>query len=328
MTTQENKMNQLLSELLGSDAATLVPPATAASTTASPAASNEAEMLRSLFGLMQEPADSNLDGLLGTDLTVMDDSTLLTKLDQQFEDLCETFVALKTRPVAAAHPEGLEHLESHLAGAQAEIQGLMPDTWLEELAPEQASEKPDAAPKKNSKIRRLRSRAILFGGVALCLPLALKIGIPGLLSSRQMGTLLPAANKGMDQVVSVKGSTLTIQAPGQPPQPIQLAGIAPASEYWQAETTGVISTLIESTHGQVSVSPMGRSSSGESSALIELPNGTTLQQVLLEDGVAKLDSDSLSRFPADLSAKLQAAQALAQAQRKISGVTKENNEAT
>lgn len=131
-----------------------------------------------------------------------------------------------------------------------------------------------------------------------------------------METLLPAANKGLDQVISVKGSTLSIQAPGQPPQPIQLAGIAPASEHWQAETTGVISTLIESTHGQVSVSPMGRSSSGESSALIELPNGTTLQQVLLEDGVAKLDSDGLSRFPAELSAKLQAAQATAQAQHK------------
>lgn len=143
MTTQENKMNQLLSELLGSDAATPVPPTAADS--------NDAEMLRSLFGLMQEPADSDLDGLLGTDLTVMDDSTLLTRLDQQFQELCETFMALKTRPVAAEHPEGLEHLESHLAGAQAEIQGLMPDTLLEEPVPEQAPEKPDIAQKKTLK---------------------------------------------------------------------------------------------------------------------------------------------------------------------------------
>ena len=120
----------------------------------------------------------------------------------------------------------------------------------------------------------------------------------------------------MDQVVSVQGSTLSVKVPGQSPQTIQLAGIAPADKHWQEETTGVISALLESTRGQVSVNTMGRSPSGEASALVELPNGTTLQQVLLEDGVAQLDNDSLSRFPADVSAKLQAAQAAAQSQHK------------
>ena len=130
MTAQEEQMNQLLQGLLSAPSAPVMPLAASAAT-----APDEEALLRSLFGLMQEQttAEPNLDGLFGTDPSAMDDSTLIARLDQQFQSLCETFIALKTRSVADAHPEALVRLESYLAAAQAEIEALVPEGLPEEL---------------------------------------------------------------------------------------------------------------------------------------------------------------------------------------------------
>lgn len=309
MTIQDKPptTDQILGDLLSTSSVTPV-----AGETAYNPDLDEAALLRSIMGLMQQQtAAPNLD-VLGTDLTGIDDYALMAKFDQQFGDLCETFIALKPRLAAAAQPELMVRLESHLAGAQAEIEELVPHPIFENTS---TQAEPTTTEKKLKLIERLKSRAVLFGGAALCLPFLLKFGVPAILGSRQMEHFLPKANSRMEQVVSVKGLALSVKAPGQPPQSLQLAGIAPLSDHWQKEATGVISTLLESAHGQVSVSTMG-SQSGKAFALVALPNGTTLQQVLLADGVAKLDNDGLRLLPADLSAKLQAAQALAKAQQK------------
>lgn len=120
----------------------------------------------------------------------------------------------------------------------------------------------------------------------------------------------------MDQVLSLQGKVLTVEQPGESPQTVQLAGIAPASERWQAEANGVIAMLLESNQGQVSVELLSQTPFGTRLAVIELPNGTTLQEILLEDGVAKLDSDSLKTLPPEVVTTLKQAQASAQLQHK------------
>ena len=320
---QEQQIDQILKGLLGSSA-----PAPAEKTMP------DDELLRSLYEMMQGDSASglNLD-------TPTADATLIEQLDQQFLDLCDTFLTLKSCLVASAHPETFIRLESYLAGAQAEITALIPEGALElpEKSPEipmalmlekepELSEKspevpvvlsePAITPKETSRKKGVKVWHVALGGAAICLPLVLKLSVPAILSNRRIEPFLPNASSAMDQVVSVQGSTLSVEKSGQAPQDITLAGIAPAGEHWQSEANGIISALLESTQGQVSVASIERSPSGEASALVELPSGTTIQQVLLEDGVAKLDDATLKLFPADVATKLQTAQSLAQAQHK------------
>ena len=313
MTTQEDKMSQILSKILGIDTETPISQATAAST----ADPNEEAMLRSLFGLIQPSADPDLDDFLGDNLAAPSGTALITVLSQQFQDLCDTLMAIKSSSLAQPNAETLTKLESYLAYAQIEIEALeqVAPSEFQELTPS-ASLAVAPTQKKNSKIRRLRGRAILFCGVALCLPLALRLGIPAILSSRRVEPLLPLSHSEMDHVLSVQGEVLTVEQPGKSPEAIRLAGISPANKHWQAAANGVISTLLESNQGQVSVTPVESFDNSGNSALIRLPNGTTLQEILLEDGVAKLDEIGLDAVPDDVATTLQKAQAAAQAQHK------------
>lgn len=117
-------------------------------------------------------------------------------------------------------------------------------------------------------------------------------------------------------IVSAEGTMLKIQEPNQAPQTVQLAGLVPAAGHWQAEANGVISMLMESTQGQVSVQTIGQTPSGESLAIVELPNGTTLQQILLENGIVKLDPVGVKSLPAATATQLRQAQTSAQAEHK------------
>ena len=72
---------------------------------------------------------------------------------------------------------------------------------------------------------------------------------------------------------------------------------------------------MEANQGRASVEVIGQLD-GKESALVELPNGTTLQQVLLEDGVAKLDDSTLEGLSSPEVTVLQEAQATAKSQHK------------
>lgn len=151
--------------------------------------------------------------------------------------------------------------------------------------------------------------------MALCLPIAAKVGIGAALHNRHLAALL-AHSTPTTHVLSAAGTTLRVQEPHQPPKTIDLAGLTIGDEYWQAESNGVIATLMASTHGQVSVDPVGKTTAGDPLDLVALPNGTTLQQILLEDGVAKVDAPQIQELPQSVVTTLKKAQTTAQAQHK------------
>lgn len=309
---QQEQMTQLISSLLNPSAGS----STAKGMT-------EGTSIEALFGgLMQGESENSLDSLLGSNLGIgsnlgaPDETTLVAVLNQQFQALCNTLIAIKSTPLAQSQPETLRNLESYLAYAQIEIEALEPAPLeYSELAPLNSTAIAPP-PKKTFKLGRIKGWQIALCGAAVCLPLALKLGVPVILSSRQVEPLLASSHSDMDHVLSVQGDVLTIQQSGEPPQAMRLAGIAPASERWQAEANGVISMLLESSHGQVSVESLGQTPSDTHSAIIKLPNGTTLQEILLKDGVAKLDSDSLETLSPDVATTLKQAEALAQSQHK------------
>lgn len=305
------KQQEQMAQLMGS----LLNPSAGSSTAEGTAEGMSIEAL--LGGLMQGDSENSLDGLLSNNLGTADETTLVAVLNQQFQALCDTLIAIKNSPLAQSQAETLTKLESYLAYAQMEIEVLEPVAPSEspELTP---SNFPAVAPpaKKNFKLGRIKGWQIALCGAAVCLPLALKLGVPAVLSSRRVESLLASGRSEMDYVTSVQGDVLTVEQPGESPQAMQLAGIAPASEHWQAEANGVISMLLESNQGQVSVESLGQTSSDTHLAIIKLPNGTTLQEILLKDGVAKLDSDSLETLPPEVSTTLKQAEALAQSQHK------------
>jgi endonuclease YncB( thermonuclease family) len=150
--------------------------------------------------------------------------------------------------------------------------------------------------------------------IALSLPSALKLSIPALLHQHSLLTAAPT--QSFSRVKAIAGNTLTVLAPNGSTQQIQLAGLAPPSPRWQRQTTGVLTRLLEASEGQVSIQTVHHIQPKQVIALVKLPNGTLLQQILLSQGLAKLDPQQLSKLPPNIQLVLQQAQASAQHERK------------
>ncbi|WP_017301007.1 hypothetical protein [Nodosilinea nodulosa] len=172
-------------------------------------------------------------------------------------------------------------------------------------------------------MKLLRKRLTpLFYGLALCLPLGLKLGVPVIIvQGERLGLFADRSGvdtSGSDYTVDeVHGFLLTAHQPGQPPVQFRLVGLAESDERWQREATGILSMLLEASRNQVKVTLLDSDPAAALPiALVQLPTGTYIQDIVLSDGVAKLDSATLGQMPRAAAAALQQAQAFAQGQHK------------
>ncbi|MFE4106688.1 hypothetical protein ACFVKH_10405, partial [Almyronema epifaneia S1] len=83
----------------------------------------------------------------------------------------------------------------------------------------------------------------LLYGLALCLPLGLKLGVPlALEQGERLGLLGNLAGDrspaNLYMVDSIQGLLLTVHQPNQPSVQLQLAGLTESDERWQDGATG------------------------------------------------------------------------------------------
>lgn len=121
--------------------------------------------------------------------------------------------------------------------------------------------------------------------IALCvamllLPSVVKLGVPALVrQADQLGWLYPQP-KDLYTVTSIHKGVLIVQAPGRSPQRIQLRGLQ-ISDRWHKEAEGVLALVLSPSGSQVRLLHLHPVAGGELRAIVSLPNGTTLQEVLL-----------------------------------------------
>ena len=154
--------------------------------------------------------------------------------------------------------------------------------------------------------------------IALLFPIALKLSTPllsRLAAEAEELTSLRSHPRTSYLVASIRGTTLTLQTPDGTHIHVQLAGIKPL-EAQVAEASGVTAMLIQ-TNGRVNLAHVQKINPELERAIVQLPNGTSLQHVLLADGLATLDKSQLKDLPQSVAIDLRQAQAIAQAQRKI-----------
>jgi hypothetical protein len=172
-------------------------------------------------------------------------------------------------------------------------------------------------------MKPLRKRLTpLLYGLALCLPLGLKLGVPlALEQGEQLGLLGNFVGDRLSDnlytVDSVQGLLLTVHQPNQPTVQCQLAGLTKPDERWQDEATGILSMLVQASQNRVTVSfTEPKQPDSIASALVQLPSGAYVQQILLSEGIARIDRTRIDRIPTETAQILQQAEASAKAEHK------------
>jgi endonuclease YncB( thermonuclease family) len=126
-----------------------------------------------------------------------------------------------------------------------------------------------------------------------------------------------ASPKTFTPSMAIQGLLLTVHQPNQPPVQLQLAGLTEPDERWQDEATGILSMLVQASQNQVTVIfPEPEQPYSTASALVQLPTGAYVQQILLSEGVAQLDRAQLNEIPTEIVQMFQQAEALAKAEHK------------
>lgn len=164
--------------------------------------------------------------------------------------------------------------------------------------------------------------AVLFGTMLL-LPLGIKLGVPALLMKGEQMGLLQVFTKPQNsstyivETISLKPTlTLTVRSPEKSAIKVRLIGLQVANEQWQSQAAGEITLLLKASNAQVALLNVRSIKPGEVAAIVALLNGTLLQEILLADGLAKLDPAQLPYLPQQTTQELQQAQAQAKAHRK------------
>ncbi|MBM0744916.1 thermonuclease family protein (plasmid) [Phormidium sp. CLA17] len=163
------------------------------------------------------------------------------------------------------------------------------------------------------------TRPLFYFCVALLLlPFGVKLGVPTWVPlAEHLERQFSQSSTPRDTVERVRGEVWTLRASDQSQQQVTLAGIMPIDSKWQAQANGVIAILLQSSHQQVDLTITQAIGKGEvARAIAQLPNGTSIQQVLVADGLTKLDKTQLSQLPDEVRNALQQAQTSAQQQRK------------
>lgn len=155
-----------------------------------------------------------------------------------------------------------------------------------------------------------KSRLLVYGSlIGLLLPVGIRWGIPEIAqSAQQSGLLSPQATEAT--TISIYGNIWQISSPHHSSRTFQLAGLKPIAPVWQVQANSVAMMLIEASNKPVDVQFLPPNSS---LALVRLPNGTLLQEILLAQGLAELDPNQKD-LPTDVAHALQQAQLTAQQQ--------------
>jgi endonuclease YncB( thermonuclease family) len=165
----------------------------------------------------------------------------------------------------------------------------------------------------------MKPRLIALFSVMLLLPLGLRLATPTLLEQgMKLRNVFPFGSTQQQYIVeSVDGYTLTLHTRNQAQFRVRLAGLQSGSDRWQKQAAVVTAMLLHSSGAKVQLTGIqSLGSSEEIQAIAQLPNGTPLQQVLLADGLAKLDHAQLKQLPLQFAQPFQKAEASARSQQK------------
>lgn len=162
------------------------------------------------------------------------------------------------------------------------------------------------------------TRPLFYFCVALILlPFGVKLGVPTWVPlAKHLERQFSQPSIPRYTVETIHGEVWTLRAPDQSLRQVTLAGIMPIDSRWQAQANGVIAMLLQSSHQQVDLTITSVIGGGKARAIAQLPNGTSIQQVLVADGLAKLDKTQLRLLPDKVRNALQQAQTSAQQQHK------------
>jgi len=157
-----------------------------------------------------------------------------------------------------------------------------------------------------------KSRLLVYGSlIGLLLPVGIRWGIPEIAqSAQQFGLLSPQATEAT--TIAIYGNIWQLSSPQHGSRTFQLAGLKPIVPVWQTQANSVAMMLIQASQNQVDIQFLTPDSS---LAIVRLPNGTLLQEILLAQGLAELDP-SQKDLPTDVAHALQQAQLTAQQQHK------------
>lgn len=157
-----------------------------------------------------------------------------------------------------------------------------------------------------------KSRLLVYGSlIGLLLPIGIRWGIPELAQSARRARLL-SPQSAEATTIAIYGNIWQISSPQHGSRTFQLAGLKPITPIWQAQANSVAMMLIQASQNQVDIQFLPPDSS---LAIVRLPNGTLLQEILLAQGLAELDSTQKD-LPTDIAHALQQAQLTAQQQHK------------
>ena len=154
--------------------------------------------------------------------------------------------------------------------------------------------------------------------IALLSPIALKLSTPvlsRLVAEAEELTSLRSHPQTSYLVASIRGTTLTFQTLNGTHKDVQLTGLKPLDDQ-VAEASGVTAMLIQVANGRVNLAHVQKINPELERAIVQLPNGTSLQHILLADGLATLDKSQLKDLPQSVAIDLRQAQAIAQARHK------------
>lgn len=154
----------------------------------------------------------------------------------------------------------------------------------------------------------MKSHYLALCATLLFAPLGLKLGaVPILHQMEQLGWINVSEDQSFYKVEAIEQGVLRLQAPDRSHKQVRLVGLT-MSDRWRGQAEGVLLMVLNAAGARVRL--MGEQ------GLIALPNGTLLQEVLLADGLAKLDAKSLPTFPQSIRDRLQKAETAARAQHK------------
>jgi hypothetical protein len=164
----------------------------------------------------------------------------------------------------------------------------------------------------------IKPKHIALFALMLCVPLGLNLAVPTLLHQADRAGWLEKfypQNQSLDTVESIQNGILRLKKPTGEVLRVKLAGLV-LDAPWQSQAEGVMAMLLRPAQAKVMVSHTQLTQNDITEAIVSLPNGTPLQEVLLSDGLAKLNLNTLNTLPENLVLRLQQAEANAKLQHK------------